>query len=228
MEEYSTKTAIELTGIYSSYISGLISEEDLCFEARALLNYTSFCIEQQERVDLGLPPKVVTSELIKTMFDFMKMDYTRFSGMDIDKGLYNEMDGLHLETERWVDTYIRFYKHMISESKPQVVDNSPQTLIIPDELDTEETRMYFTKAIKAGYMKVENDGYKWLFGGDKGQARLGYFCNKAFKTPRPINKLEEIFGVKKLSASITNADYEAKRVDVKMWREEMDNEIFND
>ena len=70
MEEYSTKTAIELTGIYSSYISGLISEEDLCFEARALLNYTSFCIEQQERVDLGLPPKVVTSELIKTMFDF--------------------------------------------------------------------------------------------------------------------------------------------------------------
>ena len=77
-------------------------------------------------------------------------------------------------------------------------------------------------------MKKEDSNYKWMYGGEKGQARLGYFCNKIYSSPRPINKLEEFFGVKKLSASITNADNEAKRADVKKWRNEMNNNIFND
>ena len=65
-------------------------------------------------------------------------------------------------------------------------------------------------------------------GWDKGQARLGYFCNRVYKPPRPINKLEEIFEVKKLSASITTVDEPAKRSDVIEWRNKMDNDIFND
>ena len=101
-------------------------------------------------------------------------------------------------------------------------------LYLQSELDTEQARKYFARALEAGYMRNEGKGYKWLYGGDKGQARLGYFCNKVYLPPRPINKLEETFGVKKLSSSITNADNEAKRADVKKWRNEMNNDIFND
>lgn len=99
---------------------------------------------------------------------------------------------------------------------------------LPIELDTERARKCFAKAIEAQYIKVLDNGLQWVFGDSKGQARLGYFCNKVFETPRPINKLEEIFKVKKLSSSISNADIEAKRADVKKWRNEITDTIFND
>lgn len=101
-------------------------------------------------------------------------------------------------------------------------------LRLPDGLNTNEARKYFARALERGYMKKTETGCKWLFGGDKGQSRLGYFCNKVFAPPRPINKLEQIFGVKKLSASISNAGIDAKRDDVKQWRKEMDENIFFD
>ena len=107
-------------------------------------------------------------------------------------------------------------------------EQKQQSVQLPPELDTEEARKYFAKAINIGYMKKEGNGYRWLFGGNKGQVRLGYFCNKVYTRPRPINKLEQIFGVKKLSASITNADIEATRADVKKWRDEIDSNIFKD
>ncbi|WP_315352513.1 hypothetical protein [Phocaeicola abscessus] len=121
-------------------------------------------------------------------------------------------------------------EHGTREIHKGIENNNGATdeLYLPSELDAEQVRKYFAKAINVGYMRKEGNGYKWLFGDNKGQARLGYFCNKAFTPPRPINKLEEIFGVKKLSASITNADNEAKRADVKKWRDEMNNNIFND
>lgn len=110
--------------------------------------------------------------------------------------------------------------------------NNTETLTdgvrLPQELYTDRAIKCFSRAVRFGYMEREGDNYKWLFGGDKGQARLGYFCRNVYDSPRPINKLEEIFGVKKLSASITNADYEAKRADVIQWRNKMDNDIFND
>lgn len=71
--------------------------------------------------------------------------------------------------------------------------------------------------------------HKWFFGESRGkQARLGYFCYKAFDQPRPINKLEELFGVKKLSSSITTASMKATRADVIAWRKEIDSKIFFD
>lgn len=107
-------------------------------------------------------------------------------------------------------------------------ETAENEITLPSELDTEKARKCFAKAIKAGYMRKNDNGYKWLFGGNKGQARLGYFCNRVFVQPRPINKLESLFSVQKLSASITTAGYEATRADVKKWRDEMNNNIFND
>ena len=92
--------------------------------------------------------------------------------------------------------------------------------------ETERERKYFARAIKEGYIEQADNGFRWLFGGNKGQARLGYFCQKVYSQPRPISRLEKLFNVRKLSASITNAGFEAKREDVKEWRREMDDKIF--
>lgn len=100
-------------------------------------------------------------------------------------------------------------------------------LNLPPDLNTERARKYFPRAIDAGFMAKTNSGYKWLFGGNKGQARLAYFCGKVYSNPYPISQLEVIFNVKNLSASITQSTYEAKRADVIRWRAEIDR-IFED
>lgn len=97
---------------------------------------------------------------------------------------------------------------------------------LPNELNNNNAKVYFARALECGYIKYTNNGYRWSFGGSKGQARLGYFCFKVYNQPRPISQLEKLFGVSKLSASITNAGFEPKRADVKEWRKEMDNKIF--
>lgn len=99
---------------------------------------------------------------------------------------------------------------------------------LPDEILTNnaDAKTYFERALKCGYIKKTPNGFKWQFGGNKGQARLGYFCLKIFNHPRPISPLEKLFEVRKLSSSITNAEIPPKRDDVKRWRKEIDTKIF--
>ncbi len=92
---------------------------------------------------------------------------------------------------------------------------------LPTELDTEQARKYFARAVDAGLMSEQ---YKWL----ESKSQLGYFCYKIYERPRPINELERFFDVKKLSSDITNASISAKRADVKKWRARQDKEIFFD
>lgn len=108
-------------------------------------------------------------------------------------------------------------------------EQNVNTLCLPTELSTDKAKIYFKRALECGYIILSGNGYKWIFGESRGkQARLGYFCYKAFEQPRPINKLEELFGVKKLSSSITTASMGAIRADVIAWRKEMDSKIFFD
>lgn len=103
-----------------------------------------------------------------------------------------------------------------------------ETIRLPQKLDLENVRKYFARAMSAGFIEQTAVGYKWVYGGNRGQARLGYFCMKVFSNPRPINELEKLFGVTKLSSSITSADNEGVRADVKSWRLELDSKIFFD
>ena len=99
----------------------------------------------------------------------------------------------------------------------------------PYGLDTYEARKYFSRAIEKGFMEKTGNGFKWLYGGDKGQIRLGYFCLKVYDHPRPINALEEAFGVKKISSSISSAECQpARRADARKWRDRIDSDIFFD
>ena len=99
---------------------------------------------------------------------------------------------------------------------------------LPDELNTDKAKKYFARAIEAGYMTRDKNGYKWKYGGNKGQIRLGYFCYKVFDQPRPISRLEELFRVNRLSASITNASFKPSTAGTKQWRKEIDDKIFKD
>lgn len=103
-----------------------------------------------------------------------------------------------------------------------------ETIRLPQKLDLENVRKYFARAMSVGFIEQTVMGYKWVYGGNRGQARLGYFCMKVFSNPRPINELEKLFGVTKLSSSITSAYDEGVRADVKLWRSELDNKIFFD
>lgn len=112
----------------------------------------------------------------------------------------------------------------------EIRENKTKTALdLPIELSTDKARIYFKRALECGFIMLSGNGYKWFFGESRGkQARLGYFCYKAFDQPRPINKLEELFGVKKLSSSITTASMKATRADVIAWRKEIDSKIFFD
>ena len=100
----------------------------------------------------------------------------------------------------------------------------------PYGLDIDEARKYFSRAIEKGFIEKTDNGFKWLYGGNRGQIRLGYFCSKVYNIPRPINALEEAFGVKKLSSSISIATecQAVRRADVSKWRDHIDSEIFFD
>lgn len=109
------------------------------------------------------------------------------------------------------------------------LSKTAQEIMFPSFInENKQAQKYFSRAIEAGYMQQTDYGFKWVFGGNRGQIRLGYLCFKAFAEQRPINDLEALFGVKKLSSSITQASYKAERSDVKAWRKEMEDKIFHD
>ncbi len=112
---------------------------------------------------------------------------------------------------------------IIDELQPHEQPQEPCTeRELPSELDTEQARKYFERAVAAGLMSEQ---YKWQ---TTNQNQLGYFCGKVYDNPRPITALESFFGVKNLAASITQSTYKAKRADVKKWRTEQDKKIFFD
>lgn len=81
-------------------------------------------------------------------------------------------------------------------------------LTLPDELNTDRARKYFTKAIEAGYIKITENGLQWVFIIGRGnKVSLGYFIQKVFCpnntesiSEKDVNKL---FGVDRIGSAIT-------------------------
>ncbi|MEG2759549.1 MAG: hypothetical protein RR908_06715, partial [Rikenellaceae bacterium] len=107
---------------------------------------------------------------------------------------------------------------------PNHTEPQQSNITLPKELNSDTAIKYFSRAVNAGYMEKTDTGYKW----NQTKARLGYFCLKAYDTPRPIAALERYFNAGRLSAHITQASNDAKRKDVITWRGELDTEIFTD
>lgn len=96
---------------------------------------------------------------------------------------------------------------------------------LPKELNTERARKYFVKAINVGYMRKEGNGYKWLFGNDRGRrASLGYFILKVYAPNNtgyiPEKAVNQLFGVNRIGSAISQIQSAKKP---QKWREEIDN-----
>lgn len=132
---------------------------------------------------------------------------------------------LSVEVKRLFDA-LQWIDEAMEQHQPAPAEQGDNGL--PLEIDTEGARKRFERAISANYMQRTKDGYKWL----KTQIQLGYFCLKVFDNPRPINILERLFDVKKLSASISNAESHKSnpkaRADVRKWINDIERAIFAD
>jgi hypothetical protein len=102
---------------------------------------------------------------------------------------------------------------------------------LPKELDTDNARKYFPKAIERQYMQVTADGkYHWTGTGDRGEnAQLAYFLGRVYNYKHTVNgnagenfpeeSLNELFGVKRLYSSLTQVYNAQKR---QRWRAKID------
>lgn len=95
---------------------------------------------------------------------------------------------------------------------------------LPIALNSDRAIKYFSRAAENKLIELTKNEGKCL----TTVAKLGYLCGKIYPMPRPISALEKFFKVYNLSAAITQSEYEAKRADVKRWRQEIDDIIFYD
>lgn len=154
-------------------------------------------------------------DAILLRFGFDLMEFQKVSGCFlIDDRNFDELVDI-LGSEAVVEYYINRLH------KPQ---QKEEGFRLPRSLDVGNARKYIERAIEKGYMEQKGNGCRWL----RTKAQLGYFCSRAYTQPRPLNAIEVFFGVKKISSSITQADYEATRIDVKTWRKEIDDTLFYD
>lgn len=117
----------------------------------------------------------------------------------------------------------------------QISTENNVQLDLPQELNTDRARKYFAKAIEVGYMKPTDNGFKWVFGGERGsKARLAYFlvkvyCPKVTDTIQAdrCRKLERLFNVERLDRAIQQNDDTGKSETVKKWKAEI-SELFNE
>ena len=126
----------------------------------------------------------------------------------------------------------------IEMRQPEIVKGvdaeTTEGLRLPDELNTERARKYFARAVEAQFMELTPTGAKWLFGGDRGKARLAYFLERVY-CPEPTDALqapqcrvlEQYFSVHRLDRAIQQNADTGKSPAVKQWRADIDN-LFTD
>lgn len=137
-------------------------------------------------------------------------------------------DGLQWALDRFEDDSPYLDPTPQPDTSSGATGTAPEGLRLPVEADTPEARKYFDRAIEREFIKHTSTGFEWIpIMGRGGNTQLGYFLSKIYQQPRPIDILERLFNVKKLSTYLSNAGYEAKRADVKRWRAKID-EIFID
>lgn len=124
---------------------------------------------------------------------------------------YSEEERANISCERWlfgaygiINHYCTNVKYLIEPTTTKKVDAS---ITLPEELNTDRARKYFAKAIECEFMVPTATGYKWVFGGNRGKVRLGYFVVRVF-CPDNTEQLHEqaidrLFGVNRIGSAIT-------------------------
>lgn len=112
---------------------------------------------------------------------------------------------------------------------------SDKDIKLPKELDTDEARKYFAKAMEKQYLEAVDGGkYRWIGTDNKGKtAELAYFLGRVYNYANtetgndgenfPEESLNELFGAKRLYSSLTQV-YNAQKP--QRWRSQID-EMFD-
>ena len=112
---------------------------------------------------------------------------------------------------------------------------SDKDIKLPKELDTDEARKYFAKAMEKQYLEAVDGGkYRWIGTDNKGKtAELAYFLGRVYNYVNtetgndgenfPEESLNKLFGAKRLYSSLTQV-YDAQKP--QRWRSQID-EMFD-
>ncbi len=124
---------------------------------------------------------------------------------------------------------INILKSKIKLSLNTNANNKESTLqkelntILQSELNTDRARKYIAKAIEANYIKKRDKGLQWLFGGNRGKVRLGYFIQKVYCPNHtetiPEKGINALFGVDRIGSAISQI-VNAKKP--QKWKAEID------
>lgn len=144
------------------------------------------------------------------------MDKAGLSNYDVEK-LLALNSGLKLKEKPFMgDIQEQWVKEWMDERKA-----ASERVRRERKLSDEEERA-FEKALEAGFMRREGDGYRWLYNNGS-KASLAYFISKVFNPTMtsqiPYKMLNGLFGVNRLEASLGQV-YEAKKE--QRWRKEID------
>lgn len=194
----------------------------------------TFRKENREYFERGYKIPYELKRLKAIMLEWQKENYLAHSGMDIDKGLFNETDRLFIMSEGWVEMIDGYYPclpmytidDIEAEENTNNVEHGLERNGINDII-TDKVRKYYTRAINEGWMLKTDNGYRWIWGEPKGKARLGYFIKKAYNPDGlgiiPYKGLEALFGVTRLDSTI----YQVKWGNPK-WQDDIDSKVFYD
>lgn len=191
MDEYIALIE-HLRGEFKAYNVGLQSVMELAENVSDMMeeNTVKFLVFNQERVDAGLFITWLELDLLKEMFQFLKRDEPRYSGMNIEKGYYNNADALHMIADRWVRDYIRFYKTPWFAEPQQEESIAQSSGALPEQRVTDEQEESHQNSpaysgilpeklvddmIAKGLVERAGNGLKWL----KTKALLAYFAELA-------------------------------------------------
>ena len=148
-------------------------------------------------------------------------DYDDLDETDLDQ--YGYYIGYDRKTERECEMLVEAYR-VWAQKHQQCQMKRESQMELPKAIDKGNAKKYYDRALEHSYLNWSGSNATW----ERKFTQLGYFCNKIYKSPRPINDLEKFFNVRKLSAAISQADNKAIRADVIAWRAEMDSLIFFD
>ena len=163
----------ELTGCFASYNAGLSDESTLVFDCLGMGDYYAlWCRYNQERHDKGFGLSLLSFDLLYQLSIFLYKDKVRFSGMDLDKGFYNNMDSIHLEARKWIDVgqlFMDFEVEQIILSNEQLeetahveVKDLPNEILFPIPEPKQQNIIKLLERLKHdGWITKTATGYRW-------------------------------------------------------------------
>ena len=180
---------------YLSDISGTISGISLVgWDEDFVSNTTKMLKDNFVRFELWLVSKkdcdflqLMELETMKSFerdsSEFLKENYFAHSGMDIEKGHYNRLDGFYMEVERWYETYLEKRKKAL-QYEIEIMENVSMDLDKRIKADADLFEKY--QGINIDALVEGYDQYEALYNGE--WIQLGSYPEEGQYNPNPMER----------------------------------------